>query len=126
MSDDIVKHLHILQHSLGLDQYGRGSRYRNHFVTGTGSVDYEDCRSLVQAGLMKDHGSRKIFGGDTLFVVTEAGIAFIEANSPAPPKLTRAQQRYRDYLNSDCSLTFFEWIKARQIAMREKMMEWAE
>lgn len=29
--------LNILQHSLGLDEYGRGTPYRNHFVTGEGS-----------------------------------------------------------------------------------------
>ena len=44
--------LHILQHSLGLDEYGRGTMYRNHFVTGEGSLDHPHCVALVEAGLM--------------------------------------------------------------------------
>ena len=35
--------LHILQHSLGLDKYGDGNQYRNHFVTGPGSTDFDDA-----------------------------------------------------------------------------------
>ena len=29
-------------------------------------------------------------------------------------KLTRSQQRYKDYLDSECELTFFEWIMWKQ------------
>src|SRR6478609_3022343 len=44
------KQLHILQHSLGLDEHGRGTMYRSHFVTGEGSKDHADCMALVEAG----------------------------------------------------------------------------
>ena len=44
------RHLEILQHALGLDQYGHGKSHRNYFCAGEG--DEADCRELVAAGLM--------------------------------------------------------------------------
>jgi hypothetical protein len=44
------KLLHILQHSLGLNEYGRGTFYRNRFVTGEGSIDRLLCMELVELG----------------------------------------------------------------------------
>jgi len=38
------KQLEILQHSLGVDQYGRGEMYRNHFCAG--ADDEPACREL--------------------------------------------------------------------------------
>ncbi len=106
--------LGILQHALGLDQYGRGTKYRRYFVTGKGSDDYHTCRELVADGLMEDHGNHRITGGDTLFTVTAAGITFVAINSPKPPKLTAGQKRYREYLYSDgCGENFGDWLKRR-------------
>jgi hypothetical protein len=111
------KKLHILQHSLGLDQYGHGNQYRNHFVTGPGSDDFSDCMALVESGLMKRHNPREIYGGDYCFTVTSAGIDYVALNSPAPPpqpKLTRSQKRYREYLAADWySDSFAEWLGIR-------------
>ena len=108
-----AKHLQILQHSLGLDQYGRGSMYRNHFVTGEGSTDYADCMTLVDAGYMAVRKSHPLAGGDDCFWVTEAGKLAAVANSPAPPKLSRSQQNYRNFLDYDSSLSFIEYLKMR-------------
>lgn len=48
---DLTKQeLHVLQHSLGLTR-GK-AEYRNHFVTGSGSVDFPICEGLVEKGLM--------------------------------------------------------------------------
>lgn len=105
--------LHILQHSLGLDDYGQGRQYRNHFVTGPGSKDWDACRALVDAGLMVERPGSLLTGGDSVFIVTPAGIDFVALNSPPKPKLTRSQKRYRDYLNSECSGSFAEFIGAR-------------
>lgn len=105
------KKLHILQHSLGLDQYGQGRQYRDHFVTGPGSKDYDNCRELVDEGLMKEYPPSQLTGGDSLFRVTPKGIDFVAINSPAPPKLTRSQKRYRKWLKSDCGRCFGEWLK---------------
>ena len=105
------RHLHILQHALGLDEYGQGSFYRNHYVTGEGCDGYDDCRALADAGLMAEHPPRELFGGDSCFVVTQAGKNAVRRESPPPPNLTRSQQRYRDYLRSDSRLKFGEWLK---------------
>jgi hypothetical protein len=106
-----VKALHILQHSLGLDEYGRGPQYRNHFVTGEGSDDHPLCMALVKDGLMERRGGSVLTGGDDVFIVTHAGIQFVADNSPTPPKLTRSQKRYQGYLDADCGLTFGEWLR---------------
>ena len=106
------KLLHILQHSLGLDEYGRGTRYRNHFCTGPGSKDFEYCQTLAEQGLMVDHGPRKMFAGDHLFEVTAAGDDAVRECSPKPPKLTRSQKRYRAYLEvADCYVDFKHYLK---------------
>lgn len=89
-----AKQIHVLQHSLGLT-YGR-DEYRNHFVTGEGSVDYADCMALVDAGLMERRGFSALTGGDWCFTVTEAGKVVAH---DALPKLTKAQERYRRYLD---------------------------
>jgi len=103
--------LHILQHALGVDQYGRGRRFRRHFVTGPGSDDYDACMSLVGKGLMTHQPGNVLTGGDDAFLVTEAGQRFVTEHSPAPPKLSRSKRRYQDYLDADCGVSFREWLK---------------
>jgi hypothetical protein len=90
--------LHVLQHSLGLDKYGHGNRFRNHFVAGGDNLVI--CREATSQGLMKEHQATAISGGSPWFSVTPEGIEYIAANSPVKPpepKLTRSQQRYRRY-----------------------------
>lgn len=110
------KQLHILQHSLGLDQYGHGTFYRNHFVTGEGSKDHADCMALVNAGLMTVRTGTPLSGGDDVFRVTDAGKVAVAEHSPpppTPPKLTRGQKNYRDWLHYDSSLSFIEYVKMK-------------
>ena len=105
--------LHILQHSLGLGRYGDGNQYRNHFVTGPGSDDFDDCRALVADGLMTERSGNALSGGDSVFHVTPKGIDFVALNSPQRqpgPKLTRSQKRYREYLRAESNLSFAEWL----------------
>jgi hypothetical protein len=103
--------LHILQHSLGVDQFGQGDQYRNHFVTGEDSVDYDNCMALVSDGLMRRRdGAGLPFGGDHLFHVTDAGKKFVAEYSPKPPKLTASQKRYQAYLDADSNMSFGEWL----------------
>ena len=107
--------LHILQHALGRDQYGRnphgGPDYRNHYVAG--GEDVATCREAVAVGLMVEHPPSQITGGDPLFTVTDAGKAHVLANSLPPPKLTRGQERYRRWLDvSDATgETFRDFLK---------------
>lgn len=83
--------LHILQHSLGLDQYGRGTFYRNHFCTGEGSLDHPVCMSLVDQGFMTRRANIEMFGGMDMFYVTPLGRDAAVAHSPKPPKLVPRQ-----------------------------------
>jgi hypothetical protein len=112
------KQLHILQHSLGLDQYGRGTFYRNHFVTGEGSKDHADCMALVDAGFMIRRAGHPLSGGDDVFWVTDAGKSAVVEHSAAPPKLSRSKQRYKAYLDADCSMSFIEYL--RYVARRDR------
>ena len=104
------RHLEILQHALGLDQYGRGTFYRNHYVAGPGHHSFDECRALTDAGLMEDHGTSSLYGGDHCFTVTDAGRRYIREHSPQPPKLTRNQRRYQRFLDADTGMSFREWL----------------
>ncbi len=55
------KLLHILQHSLGLDRYGRGRPYRNHYVPGGDDVPL--CWSLAELGMMQEHPESALTDG---------------------------------------------------------------
>lgn len=101
------KQLHILQHAYGADQYGQGGGYRRHFCAGAG--DEQACRELVALGFMHEIGPRPHLPYYNCSI-TEAGIAAMRAASPAPPKLTRAQKRYRRFL---------DWADAYGGTMRE-------
>lgn len=108
---DLKRKLELLQHSLGVDQYGLGKQYRNYFATSPGGKDFDDCAALVAEGLMGDHGPHIGSGGMHYFEVTREGKQFVRENSPMPPKLTRSQKRYLEFMNSDCGMQFGEWLK---------------
>ena len=111
--------LHILQHALGVDQYGQGEMYRNHFCAGVG--DEPTCRELVEMGYMYVfRPNASPYPYYNVSVTEEGKRAMIEA-SPKPPKLTAGQKRYRAFLDEDCGATFGEWLgwqKARREATR--------
>jgi hypothetical protein len=88
--------LSILQHALGLDEFGQGRMYRNQFCAA--GRDEDICRSLVELGLMRQHVSTEVFPYYNCTVTNEGKAAVIE-QSPKPPKLTRSQKRYRHFLN---------------------------
>jgi hypothetical protein len=105
--------LHILQHSLGVDEHGCGNQYRNHYV----AEPFAAMDELVDAGFMRDCGAGNPgFIGEWMhtYQVTEAGkLAMIE-NSPPPPRLTRSQNRYREYLREDSGMRFGEWLRRQK------------
>jgi hypothetical protein len=101
--------LQILQHSLGLDEYGQGEMYRNHFCAG--ADDDPICRELVEMGYMRVFHPNKSPLPYYNCQVTEAGKVAARAESPKPPKLTRSQRRYRQFLDEDCGHSFGEWLK---------------
>ena len=102
------KQLAILQHSLGVDQYGQGEMYRNHFCAG--ADDEPICRELIELGMMKQHQTTDWLPYFNCSV-TEAGKQAVREQSPPPPKLTRSQQRYRDYLKADLDVSFRRWME---------------
>lgn len=102
--------LHILQHALGVDQYGRGPQYRNHFCAG--GRDEVGCRELVAMGYMQQHPTTETFPYFNCSV-TDAGRAAMRDASPQPPTPTRSQRRYREFLAADSGLRFGEWLKER-------------
>lgn len=108
------RELEILQHSLGIDQYGRGRSYRNHFVSSLESEDGKTCLELCRRGLMRQMKSSfsELTGGMPWFMVTSEGIEAVKKESPMPPKKTRSQLRYERYLSvSDClGFSFREFL----------------
>ena len=105
------RQLEILQHSLGVDQYGQGPQYRNHFCAG--DDDEAVCRELVALGFMKQHATTEWLPYFNCSV-TEDGKSAMAAESPKPPKLTRSQKRYRQFLKDNRGLSFGEWLKDQQ------------
>lgn len=116
--------LHILQHALGRDQYGRrkpgrADDYRNHFCAG--GKDVATCREAVALGLMEErHVARELSGGDPTFFVTDAGKRYIAEKSPAPPKMNRAKKRYDHWLDvrDAIGMSFGEYLKQRMYEER--------
>ena len=115
-----ARQLEIIQHALGCDQYGKTAcrsvpahpdhfpYHRNHFCAG--ASDESDCRTLVELGFMVQHettGWLPYFNCS----VTPAGIKAMRDESAAPPKLTRSQRNYRDFLDADTGMTFAEWLR---------------
>ncbi len=110
-ADMTDKLLHILQHSLGVGEYGDKPNHRNYFVTGKGSDDFDNCMKLVDQGLMQLRPMNKsLTGGDDCFVVTPKGVDYVALNSPTRPKLSRSKQRYQDYRRSEYNGSFAEYL----------------
>jgi len=112
--------LEILQHSLGLDKFGRCHYYRdgrelygfmpnrNHYCAG--GSDEDVCRELVALGLMKQHLTTEVFNYYNCSV-TDDGKRMVREQSPEPPKVTRSKARYDRFLRADSGLSFGEWMK---------------
>ena len=106
--------LHILRHSIGLDDHGKGREYRNHFATDLEGPDGQMCQELCAAGWMKDHGAQSMWGGMHCYCVTDEGKAAVRLHTPLKLQLSASKRRYQDYLDADCGLAFGEWLKARR------------
>lgn len=62
------------------------------------------------------HAPREISGGDPIFVVTDAGKCAVVEQSPKPPKVSRGQAVYQEWLSfSDAyDMKFGEYLKRRR------------
>jgi len=101
--------LQILQHALGHDEFGQPECCRNRYISDKDS----DLDALVNAGFMKSR-ALAFAGGMRLYFATDKGHAAMLEQSPKPPKLTRGQRRYQDYLANDGNMTFGEWLGIRK------------
>lgn len=128
--------LHILQHALGLDDYGRSKHdgrrehqartpartedcYRNRFVLSEGGKDWTLCVEHVEAGRMTKHGPSPMFGGERgyCFCVTEAGLSYVRERSPKPPKESRGKRRWAAFTSARDAypdLTFPQFLKMQK------------
>lgn len=66
------KQIELARHALGLTQ-GRKQSFRNHFVTGEGSIDYPHWKAMVESGYAKRWPGSPLTGGDDLFRLTFKG-----------------------------------------------------
>jgi len=101
------RQLEVLQHALGVDEFGQGRIYRNHFCAG--GDDEQTCRELVEMGYMETF--TRSFLPYYNCRVTEIGKAAMLAESPRPPKLSPGQIRYRRFLSADTGESFGDWLK---------------
>jgi len=64
----------ILKHTLGVDKPNeKGEFYRNRFVTGKGSDDFDVCNELVLKGVFDVRRNVEAFGGDNIYWATDLG-----------------------------------------------------
>ena len=101
--------LEILEHALGVNQYGQGPMYRNDYCAG--GDDVEVCKELIAMGYMIQHKTTDWLPYFNCSVTREGKKAVIE-ESPKPPKKTRSQLRMEEYRSfSDCyDCTFREFL----------------
>jgi hypothetical protein len=119
--------LHILQHSLGCNEYGLSEHmrpdegdgcfgyYRNRYV----SPPNDDLIGLVQLGYMRDLSFQNpyIWGHQNhCFSVTREGVTAMLAQSPRPPRVSRARRRYLQWLwvaDAFGGMKFGEWLRRK-------------
>ena len=107
-----ARQLEILQHALGVNQYGETPKgftpyTRNYFDAG--ASDEPTCRELVAMGYMVQLATTEVYSGFNCKVTPKGTLAMI-TESPKPPKLSRSKLRYLAWLDADCGMTFKEWI----------------
>ena len=107
-----ARQLEIIQHALGVDKFGRIPKgfddyTRNHFCAG--ERDRPDCEALVMWGFAETF--ERAYLPYYNIRITELGQAAMRQESPAPPKLTRSQERYQRFLDADSGMKFGEWLK---------------
>jgi hypothetical protein len=66
----------LARHALGFDGRHKES-YRNHFVTGPGSSDYDEWMDMVQKGFAIRREGTPLSGGDDVFWCTRETALFV-------------------------------------------------
>ena len=114
--------LHILQHSLGVDQYGQGEMYRNRFRAG--GKDVAKCQELTKLGYMVE---RPPVFNDPWWSVTEEGIKAVLEQSPKPQpkgKRWKCLAPWRDPKSSESDGYWFDvFAETRSKARYQAFLE---
>ncbi|SNT40898.1 hypothetical protein SAMN05421763_11528 [[Luteovulum] sphaeroides subsp. megalophilum] len=66
------KHKALARHALGLSDLNTRI-YRNRFVTGPGSDDYEEWMHMVGEGMARRFKGSALSGGNEVFILTRKG-----------------------------------------------------
>lgn len=104
--------LSILQHTLGLNAHGQGESYRNHYVASPGHPSTAALKRLVSRGLMGlSPRPRFLHDDDSVYHVTAEGRSAVIEFSPPPPKIPRAERRYRYWRENFDGYTFAEFLR---------------
>jgi hypothetical protein len=64
---------HVMEHATAWRHKQR--LYRNHFVAGPGHDNWGVLKALCDRGLMRQSRGSELSGGDSVFVVTDEGLA---------------------------------------------------
>jgi len=118
--------LAILQHTLGADQYGHVRHERNYFGTNKNFHDGIICESLLALGYMtSQEGDQAIFPVETFYFATKSGKQAMQDESPKPPKKTKGQRRYEEWLRGASDfVSFGEWLKTRDELQADGPFDW--
>jgi hypothetical protein len=75
-----VKEREVLRHATGWNS--AQPQFRNHYCTSPGGDDWETIQALCARGMMRiGRKPSALSGGDTIFVVTDAGIEGLRADA---------------------------------------------
>ena len=99
----------LMQHTCGVSN----GENRNWFGTGITGKDAIAFNELVAGGLAVMRIAPEWSGDDVTYHLTDEGkrVALMEMPKPDPvKKLTRSQKNYQDFLRSECSESFGEWM----------------
>ena len=99
----------LMQHTIGLSN----GEDRNWFGTGSKGKDAIEFDKLVIGGLAIRVPAPSWSGDDVIYHLTDKGKQVAKDNMPIPEpvkKLTRSQKNYQDFLRSECSESFAEWM----------------
>jgi hypothetical protein len=77
----------LARHALGLSK-GKRTSFRNYFVTGEKSADYQPWMDMVQMNAARRRKGSALTGGDDIFWLTEAGArAALDRDEKLDPKV---------------------------------------
>lgn len=100
------KNKEILLHTLGLNY--NDTMFRNFFATNN-TEDIKSLEEMEKIGLMQL--LKEVFGKKVFIATAKGTFTAMQIYNESKPKETKSKKRYKAYLHSESSETFFEWLK---------------